>query len=1441
MAEKLIEIGKIVRNTTKSNLNNGDMEEIINLRREEGKWKPLTENVRIWNGIEEEHEFYSQLFVHTGKNYKHILGVLKDGFGIDYVANIIDDDNVEIIPNGDRATGVFAKQDFVQVHQVGNLLCINDKHYVKYLLWKEDKYVKKSTDLNELNEEGYLAPDGLSQLRVVPTCNEEGVPTMLVVNGDITDNDKTDWDSIKETASANGLSLIAQARKVAKERGLLNGFCVGVVAFRLTDNSYTYASRPILLSQPCDEGTRYEEEYGFEDIANVSKDINSRVSKYIDKDSIDQNDFSPITSNGKKHSYRYNPKAMNVVWQKNEVFPADEYKADKRGYFWNDNIKDALNKSGISESTKENCKSNCEVYWGGGSQGHNVGDVYKEGAIQYGSEENGVSTYGDMPLYEKDGSKSSASTDVPLGFSLFSMPMRRDSSDYDKCFRQVDSTVSIRGSFAQEITIPYEDRMTTNKRAFEFHRGADCFNPPNAFSVIHSQPTNGNDTCRNWFSARKQSGTMQAYGFAMTNGLQVKIGNYDADYSDIISEVCVFLSSEIYSADENKGTAVKSYLTDVCEVNKDSSTGTAVRETGATVYANPKENKDLAQEIKDIPVLYKVWSKPYKNVKTGEWIDIDLSVNLNILEECETLNVDAINCRNAMRAKCSYLYNGRLHLGNIEEDYFDGFPLSYFEMAEQWKKSVTTNFSRSLATAYDFRDTAGKDSNMQAFKLIGTDIANANIYAAKKATINEVVENGVTYETISISSSIYTYKSSDNSTCGYIRYIDSNNGNYYTITKEGERLDISIDTYKKKVGDVWEDDVAYVINEPNTNELLAFVKVSSNEVSFDYDTEKILEQIDRYFTHHADKNKGFWEGNWQFLTTELAFMAGMYLGDIIGNLSILYSNKALIDGVKALINRNVDKNNLSTLENRQLAADRYFLSRLFFTMWWKYDVCKQWNDELSNLVEREVPIYIITELDTADGRRRVGRIEKRKDVKPLNPMLSYPDSRADKMIIGWIDEANNKVHEVEYKLEPFSALSCGVYVDEDVKPIEWWNKTTDKDLSDVDYLVNENGEWDIVRVSVVEDRRNVLKVSATESPLFFPAENTYQVGNGEIVGMCSNTVALSTGQWGDAPLYVFCSDGIYGLFVDTSGQLVYPSARPISREVCNNALGITPIDDAVVYPSERGLFMISGSTNQEISKQVEGRPLQFAEEYGYERLDSMPVILNKRGNNGEARNDSWLNECMQTAPTDEDFKEYIKNAKCGWGYNHSEVWVSNPDKDYTYIFSEGGWSKVMRKIEYFINDYPRTYFVSKSENEGGDETTYEVYDMGKNNDAVITDCFFLTRPIVIDGEIAKTFTEAWLYGNFSVALNRPLTDEDRKFVHKASIIVYGSQDGTKYSMIGIGGVRGETRNIVAKLHRMSMRYIRIAFAGRLRAHSEFECLGVEAKMSWGEKSSKKVR
>lgn len=237
--------------------------------------------------------------------------------------------------------------------------------------------------------------------------------------------------------------------------------------------------------------------------------------------------------------------------------------------------------------------------------------------------------------------------------------------------------------------------------------------------------------------------------------------------------------------------------------------------------------------------------------------------------------------------------------------------------------------------------------------------------------------------------------------------------------------------------------------------------------------------------------------------------------------------------------------------------------------------------------------------------------------------------------------------------------------------------------------------------NIEEHFPNGLKVSKTDNPMLFPVENAYQVGSAEILALCSNAIAVGTGQTGSAPLYVFCADGIYALFVDAAGEMAYTNARVIARDVVNNPRSVTPTDQGVVFTTDRGLMMIAGEQVHEIGEPAEGDVLQFADSESkdyikiakgaFTKVAELPIAL-----------------CDQT-----DFLSYLTGAIVNYNHNERELMVSNPDKPYSYILDRNGnWSRRDYTADEYVNNYPTSYRLRDGEfykvNEEGDsETTLE--------------------------------------------------------------------------------------------------------------------------------------
>lgn len=139
---------------------------------------------------------------------------------------------------------------------------------------------------------------------------------------------------------------------------------------------------------------------------------------------------------------------------------------------------------------------------------------------------------------------------------------------------------------------------------------------------------------------------------------------------------------------------------------------------------------------------------------------------------------------------------------------------------------------------------------------------------------------------------------------------------------------------------------------------------------------------------------------------------------------------------------------------------------------------------------------------------------------------------------------------------------------------------------------------------------NKLYVSSANNPFTFPLSGVLTVGTGQILGLVPSTKALSQGQFGQFPMYVFATDGIWSLEVGSTG--LYSSAHPVSRDVCNNVASLTQLDNAVVFSTNRGLKMLQGSDVVSLSDAMDGHNVdesRFASNTGYANLFTADTTL----------------------------------------------------------------------------------------------------------------------------------------------------------------------------------------------------------------------------------------
>lgn len=316
-------------------------------------------------------------------------------------------------------------------------------------------------------------------------------------------------------------------------------------------------------------------------------------------------------------------------------------------------------------------------------------------------------------------------------------------------------------------------------------------------------------------------------------------------------------------------------------------------------------------------------------------------------------------------------------------------------------------------------------------------------------------------------------------------------------------------------------------------------------------------------------------------------------------------------------------------------------------------------------------------------------------------------------------------------------------------------------------------DWDGVIPEEVRPIVNIpdtLYVSEVDNPWHFP--NTYKF-DGDIVAVASSAEEVSSGQFGQYPLYVFTTEGVWALGIDTSGKGAYVTQTPVSREVCTGQ--VCPVTGGVVFPTSRGIMIIQGSQVTNLSAVLDGS----AEE------------------NSLAEQIAALAGIESITPT--RFRTYIADCVIAYEYLHNEIIISNPKYKYSYVYSfnSGLWSVINKVYSKKTNSYPELLMYDE-------EKIYRFVDRAAPKAPVL----YLTRPIKIDTTNHKRVIEAALRGTWE---------------GKCFFYVLGSNDGVNWAVLG-GKEHKETskhRDLVAYCTRSkSYRYVAFAvaspsFSGRL--------------------------
>lgn len=243
--------------------------------------------------------------------------------------------------------------------------------------------------------------------------------------------------------------------------------------------------------------------------------------------------------------------------------------------------------------------------------------------------------------------------------------------------------------------------------------------------------------------------------------------------------------------------------------------------------------------------------------------------------------------------------------------------------------------------------------------------------------------------------------------------------------------------------------------------------------------------------------------------------------------------------------------------------------------------------------------------------------------------------------------------------------------------------------------------------------KSMIYYSPTANP--FVLTSSTQIGQGNILNISTSAKALSQGQFGQFPLYAFTDEGVWALSVDTTGE--YLAKQIFTRDVVLDLNlvtdSITQIDSAVLFATDRGIMLLSGSETQCLTDSLDN-----LSDLAVTSLPQGDKILSLAGFDA-------------ASTTIIPFKDYIKGCCMVYDYVHQRIIVCNQAYRYAYVFSLKSklWGMMQSNVARTVNSYPSALAL---DNDG------QLIDFSAS-DFVQAAGLLVSRPIKLDApDVLKT-------------------------------------------------------------------------------------------------------
>lgn len=203
-----------------------------------------------------------------------------------------------------------------------------------------------------------------------------------------------------------------------------------------------------------------------------------------------------------------------------------------------------------------------------------------------------------------------------------------------------------------------------------------------------------------------------------------------------------------------------------------------------------------------------------------------------------------------------------------------------------------------------------------------------------------------------------------------------------------------------------------------------------------------------------------------------------------------------------------------------------------------------------------------------------------------------------------------------------------------------------------DRMVEEGQIWNYAQANGFTEKvhwkseTNAINVSAPYNPFVFPVEYSYGFG-GEIIDIVTSYLPVSAVQYGQYPITVFTTNGIYAL-EQGNGSVLYGNIVPLQPYVLEGSALASPF--GTFFVSGNNLYLLAGREAMCVSIALNGR-----RELNLRNLDSYNAL------------------CFDLAQmiSKEEFETYLGSVTLFFDTFQSELWIcsNRVDVPYSYVFN----------------------------------------------------------------------------------------------------------------------------------------------------------------------------